>query len=106
MKTALEILRKIVVYGIWFGAITLVFFLPMPFHHNIRVGTLPLFSSIYLDGEGMSPGGYLWHGYQVHFFIGRFLISVFLWLVLIVAVYKWLRYLDSKSYLRGPDASA
>jgi hypothetical protein len=62
MKTVLKNLSKLVVYGFWFGGITFVFFAPTYFHHNIRVGILPLLSFLYLDGEGMSPGGFLWHG--------------------------------------------
>jgi hypothetical protein len=100
MKIVLENLRKLLVYGIWFGGITLVFFVPTEFHDNIRVGIIPLLSFLYMDGEGMSPGGYLWHGYQVHFLILPFLISVLLWSFSLVAVYKWLKYLDSESYLK------
>ena len=87
-------LRKLAVYGVWFGGITIAFFAPMGFHHNIRFGMIPLLSFLYLDGEGMSPGGYLWQGYQVHFLVVPFVISVVLWLGVLFAVYKWLGSLD------------
>lgn len=99
MRIFLTYLRNFAVYGVWFGGITFVFFAPMGFHHSIRVGMIPLLSFLYLDGEGMSPGGYLWQGYQVHFLVVPFLISVVLWLGLLIAVYRWLKYLDSKPYV-------
>ena len=92
-------LEKIVVYGIWFGGITLVFFVPLGWHHNYRVGAVPFLSFLYLDGEGMSPGGFSWQGYQVHFSPLRFAITLALWIASLFTVYRILRYLDSKSYV-------
>ena len=99
MSSVLTAPRKFVVYGVWFGGITFAFFAPMGFHHNIRFGMIPLLGFLYLDGEGMSPGGYSWQGYQVHFLIFPFLINVVLWLLSLIMVYKWLGYLDSKTYV-------
>jgi len=36
-------LEKIAVYGIWFGGITLFFFVPLGFHHDLRLGHYPRF---------------------------------------------------------------
>ncbi len=96
MKISLEFLTKLVVHGVWFGGITFAFFAPMGFHHNIRFGMIPGLSFLYFDGEGMSPGGYSWHGFQVHFLVYQFVISLVLWLILLIAACKWLRWLDSK----------
>src|ERR1044072_4489474 len=99
MRTVLKYVRNFLLYGVWFVGITIIFFVPLGFHHNIRFGVIPLLSFLYLDGEGMSPGGYEWHGYQVHFLVFPFVISVALWLLLLVVVYRWLRYLGSKGYV-------
>lgn len=99
MRTVLKYLRNVLLYGTWFGGVTLVFFVPLGFHHDLSFGMIPLLSFLYLDGEGMAPGGYSWHGYEVHFFVFRFLITIVLWLVSLVLVYRWVRYLDSKAYV-------
>lgn len=98
MKPVLTYLREFLIYGFWFGGLTIVFFAPLAYHHNIRFGMIsPLLSFLYMDAEGMSPGGYLWHGYQVHFLVWPFVISVVLWLASLFGVYKWLKFLDSGS---------
>jgi hypothetical protein len=92
-------LEMIAVYGIWFGGITLIFFVPLGFHHDLRLGAVPFLSFLYLDGEGMSTGGVSWQGYQVHFSPFRLVITLALWIGCLLAAYKYLRYLDSKRYV-------
>ena len=97
MKIVLKKLIKLLVYSFWFVLITLFFFAPLGFHHNLRFGFIPFLSFLFLDGEGMSPGGYTWGAYQVHFLPIRLVISVGLWTVSLIVVYGWLRYMDSKA---------
>lgn len=89
--------RKILIYGVWFVIVSSLFFLPFDFHHNVRLGAVPFVSFLYLDGEGMSPGGYMWNGYQVHFLPVQFVITLVLWAGSLFAVHKWLESLDAKA---------
>jgi hypothetical protein len=65
--------------------LTALFFAPHPFHCGY-FGIIPwlIFSE---------------HYPPVHFFPGRFITSVALWITCIVLVYKRLRYSESKSYV-------
>jgi hypothetical protein len=67
--------------------LTAVFFAPHPFNCH-RFGIIPW---LIFGEEGFPP---------VQFFQGRLAVSVLLWLISIIVVYKRFRYLNSKSY--GP----
>jgi hypothetical protein len=83
-------------YLVWFVVVTLFFLAPMGFHHMLRFGIVPF---LFLDGESTRPGERMWGDYAVHFSPWIFAATLVLWITCLIAVYRWLRYLDSKAYV-------
>ena len=94
MKGFTKHIGKVVMYSIWFGVVTVVFFFPLGFHHMYKIGVLPF---LFLDGESPQPGGLMWGVYEVHFMPLNLAINCLLWITSLAVIYWWLRDLDSNS---------
>ena len=84
-----------VVYSFWFIAVSWVFFCPIwAFHGTFTIGIL---SFLVINGEYPDvTGGFMWNGYLINFYWGRLAITITLWLLSVLAVLKFLIWLDQK----------
>ena len=60
------------------------------FHHIYGFG---ITFYLMLNGEDSSPGDHMWGEYAVRFFPGRFGVSLVLWLIVVFAVFRFVRFL-------------
>jgi hypothetical protein len=82
------------VYAFWFAAVTLSWFVPFSIDNIIRVGIVPF---LIFDGNGRSAGATWWGGYDVRFYPLCFAITILLWIISLIVIHRWLRYVDSKA---------
>ena len=69
--------------------LTWIFFAPLGgMFHIVICGML---GPIVLSGEGAEPGDLVAGGYAVHFFMGRFILSIVLWILALLFIFRLLR---------------
>ena len=78
--------KKRVINLIWCLGVTALFFAPHRFYYSGYFGIIPW---LVFSDEG-SP---------VQFFPVRLALSVVLWVICLALISRWLKYLDSKSYV-------
>jgi hypothetical protein len=77
--------------------VSLPFFAPLPFYYTLTFGVFRPW--LVIDGEEWIPGDFMCGPFKLHFYPGVFVVCITLWIVLLVLASRWLRYLESKSYL-------
>jgi hypothetical protein len=69
------------------------------FHHMYAYG---LTWYMVLNGEDPQPGDHMWGDFAVHFFWGRFVVSVVLWVIAIYILAKLARLITRKNHTARP----
>jgi uncharacterized BrkB/YihY/UPF0761 family membrane protein len=75
----------------WCFGVTALFFAPIRFYYSGYFGILQWL--VFSD-----------EGAPVRFFPGRLALSILLWIVCLILISRWLKYLDSPDYLSGPTS--
>jgi hypothetical protein len=96
MKSRGAQIARGLVNSFWFVFCTFIYVVPIGFHHMHFVGVTAF---ITLNGEDPRPGTPRWGEFEFHFFPERLVLAIVLWIFTLFVVFRWLKYLDSKSYV-------
>ena len=80
----------------WGVTVSLPFFAPIPFYYTLRFGVSPW---PVIDSETAIPGDFMLGPFKMHLYLNVLVISVVLWAISMVLVSRWVRYLESDSFL-------
>jgi hypothetical protein len=87
---------KLLIHVTWGVMVSLPFFAPIPFYYTLRFGVIPW---LVIDGETSIPGDFMWGPFKMHLYLNVLVISVVLWVVSLVLISRWVRRLESNSFL-------
>lgn len=89
---------RTLIHVAWGLIIFLPFFAPLPFYYTLHFGVF--FPWLTIGGEESLPGDFKWGDYDLHFYPRAFVTDLALWLVGLLLASRFVRYIESESFVR------